>query len=394
MTVVKILFCLSILLVFYTYIVYGMVLWLILIFKRRFFNKQTKQELPLNQDLPEVTLMICAYNEEDVVQEKMTNTRSLDYPKDKFKVMWVTDGTTDHTNDLLKQYDEVTIVFTPERKGKTAALNHGISTVTTPIVVMTDANTMLNSGAIKEIVREFMDEQVGCVSGEKRVMARDQSQTTAQSEGLYWKYESTLKRWDSELNSAMGAAGELCAIRTTLYQSMPEDTLLDDFIMSMKLVEQGYKIAYTPDAYAMEYGSSDATEEGKRKRRIAAGGLQSIARLTPLLNPFRQPLATFQYVSHRVLRWSITPIALIALIPLNIILATLSSNLLYTCILILQILFYCGALWGRWLDQRGKKQKLLYVLWYFLFMNINVFRGMRYLSTHKNSGAWEKAKRG
>lgn len=394
MTITIVLFWFCLFLVFYTYIGYGIVLWLILKIKRIFSKRKEIQTSPSDQDLPKVTLMICAYNEQDVVKEKMANTRSIDYPKDKFNIMWVTDGSTDHTNELLKQYDEVTIVFTPERKGKTAALNHGINMVTTPIVAMTDANTMLNKQAMREIARAFMDESVGCVAGEKRVMARSDIQTTAQNEGLYWKYESTLKKWDSELYSAMGAAGELCAVRTILYQNMPEDTLLDDFVMSMRLVNKGYKIAYTPNAYAMEYGSVDTKEEGKRKRRIAAGGLQSIARLTPLLNPFRQPLVTFQYVSHRVLRWSITPIAMIALIPLNVLLALATDTMIYKFILGLQILFYVAALCGLKMDKQGGKRNPLHVIWYFLFMNINVFRGMRYLCTHKNNGAWEKAKRG
>jgi len=174
---------------------------------------------------------------------------------------------------------------------------------------------------------------------------------------------------------------------------MPEDTLLDDFIMSMILVGQGKRIAYAPDAYAMEYGSADITEESKRKRRIAAGGLQSTWRLRALLNPFRQPIVTFQLVSHRVLRWTITPFALIALIPLNILLVILGAGWLYIIILALQMLFYIAALAGHLLAQAGKKNKLLYIPYYFLFMNVNVFRGIHYLFSHKSNGAWEKAKR-
>jgi len=148
---------------------------------------------------------------------------------------------------------------------------------------------MINPEALKEIARLFQDPKTACVSGEKRVAAKQQGDTAAEGEGLYWKYESTLKKWDSELNSAMGAAGELFAIRTSLYQTMPEDTLLDDFMISMLMVKDGYRIAYTSDAYALEYGSADMAEEAKRKRRIAAGGLQSIARLKSLLLPLPNP---------------------------------------------------------------------------------------------------------
>ena len=122
---------------------------------------------------------------------------------------------------------------------------------------MTDANTLVNREALRNIVVHFQDPDVGCVAGEKRVMARTDGETAAQGEGLYWRYESTLKRLDSELYSAMGAAGELNAICTILYEPMPENALLDDFVMSMRIVDRGFRIAYAPDAYAMEYGSAN-----------------------------------------------------------------------------------------------------------------------------------------
>ena len=394
MTALKILFWLCLFLVFYTYLGYGMLLWLLLRLKRIFRGKTTPLVLPTDDDLPHVTLMICAYNEEDVVEQKMANTRQLDYPADKLHVMWVTDGSSDGTNDRLRQYPDVEIVYTPERKGKTAALNHGISLVKTELTMMTDANTMVNREAVREIVRCFQDPQVACVAGEKRVMARHEQQTAAEGEGLYWRYESALKRMDSELYSAMGAAGELNAIRTRFYRPMPENALLDDFVMSMRMVDEGYKIAYTSDAYAMEYGSADLQEESKRKRRIAAGGLQSVWWLRVMMNPFRRFVVAFQFVSHRVLRWTITPIALLALIPLNIALTALRAGVFYDIVLVLQLLFYLAALCGWLLERQGRKNRLLFVPCYFLFMNLNVFRGMKYLATHKSGGAWEKAKRG
>ena len=338
--------------------------------------------------------MVCAYNEQDIVETKMANTRQIDYPKDKLHVMWVTDGSTDNTNEALAAYPEVQVVFSPERRGKTAALNHGLSLVDTEITVMTDANTMVNQEAIREIVRCFQDPKVACVAGEKRVMARHKGETAAEGEGLYWRYESALKRMDSELYSAMGAAGELNAIRTSLYEPMPEEALLDDFVMSMRMVDQGYRIAYTSEAYAMEYGSANMEEESKRKRRIAAGGLQSCWWLLRMMNPFRNFIVAFQFVSHRVLRWTITPIALLALIPLNVLLVFMKAGMLYNIIWLLQIVFYLAAFAGWQLYIRQRKNKLLYIPYYFLFMNLNVFRGMRYLATRKGNGAWEKAKRG
>lgn len=395
MAALKIAFWICAFLVFYTYLGYGMLLWLLVRLKRIVRGKAERKALPTDEaELPEVTFMICAYNEQDVVDMKMENTLQLDYPHDKLHIMWVTDGSSDQTNERLARYADVEVVFSPERRGKTAALNHGISMVRSEITMMTDANTIVNREAVREIVRCFQDPRVACVAGEKRVMARHEGQTAAEGEGLYWKYESALKRMDSELYSAMGAAGELNAIRTRFYKPMPETALLDDFVMSMRMVDQGYKIAYTSDAYAMEYGSADLTEESKRKRRIAAGGLQSVWWLRQMMNPFRRPVVAFQFVSHRVLRWSITPIALLALIPLNVALVMMKAGTIYTVIWILQVLFYLAAFVSWLLEKQGRKNKLLYVPYYFLFMNLNVFRGMKYLSTHSTSGAWEKAKRG
>ncbi len=394
MTTLKILFWICLIICIYTYVGYGVLLYLLVLLKRMVKGKPKQMELPEDSQLPDVAFMVCAYNEQDVVEMKMQNIHELDYPKEKLHVIWVTDGSSDNTNEYLKAYPEVEVIYSPERRGKTAALNHGLSMVTSDITVMTDANTMVNREAIREIVRCMQDPKVACVAGEKRVMSRHEGEIAADGEGLYWKYESALKRLDSELYSAMGAAGELNAIRTHLYERMPETALLDDFVMSMRMVEQGYKIAYTSEAYAMEYGSANLEEESKRKRRIAAGGLQSSWWLRSMMNPFKNFMVAFQFVSHRVLRWSITPIALMALIPLNVALVMMKAGTVYTIIWILQILFYLTAFSGYLLEQHGHKNKLLYVPYYFLFMNINVFRGMHYLKTHQGGGTWEKAKRG
>ena len=392
MLTLKVLFWICLFIVFYTYLGYGMLLYMIIWLKRLLKGKPQLPEMPSDEQLPTMTLMICAYNEQDIVAEKMENTRALDYPKDKFRVMWVTDGSTDDTNERLKAYDDVDIVFNPERRGKTAALKHGLREVKTGLVAFTDANTMINPEAMREIARRFQDKTIGCVSGEKRVAARH-GEMAAEGEGLYWRYESTLKKWDCELYSTMGAAGELYAIRPELCKEVPDNALLDDFMMSMNIVDDGYRIAYTPEAYALEYGSANIFEESKRKRRIAAGGLQSIWWLRRMLNPLRQPLVAFQYISHRVLRWSLTPIAMLILLVVNIVLVAMGAGTLYTVLLALQAAFYLAALSGWWLSRHGYKNKLLYTAYYFIFMNINVFRGMAYLRSHSNSGAWEKAKR-
>ena len=391
MTTVAILFWAGVFLVFYTYLGYGILLWL-LVKIREAVHPARRYAFPA--DPPEVTLLIAAYNEQEVVAEKMANCRALDYPAGKLRVTWITDGSTDRTVELLAAYPEVTVLHDPRRGGKTAALNRALGIVRTPLVVFTDANTMLNREAIREIVRAFEDPKVGCVAGEKRIAVQEKDGAAAGGEGIYWKYESTLKALDARLYSAVGAAGELFAVRRELFTVMEPDTLLDDFILSLRIAMQGYKIAYCTQAYAIESGSADMREEQKRKVRIAAGGLQSIWRLRELLNPFRYGVLTFQYVSHRVLRWSLAPVLLFALLPLNIaILLAGGSPVCYGTILALQLLFYIMGGWGYYLSTRQVKNKLLFIPYYFLFMNINVMKGVNYLRKKKGTGAWEKAKR-
>jgi len=232
----EILFWLCLLIVFYTYLGYGLLLYAVILVKRLVSGKPQTPQLPDDSQLPLMTLMICAYNEEEVIKEKMENIRQIDYPADKLCVMWVTDGSNDRSNELLSQYPEVKLVFSPERKGKAAAMKHGLRENEADFVVFTDANTMLNSDSMREIARQFMKPGVSCVSGEKRVAARPTTgtasadgkeagsgQAAAEGEGLYWKYESTLKRWDSELYSAMGAAGELFAVRMEHYHEAPSN---------------------------------------------------------------------------------------------------------------------------------------------------------------------------
>lgn len=387
--IIEILFWIGIGIVFYTYLGYGIVLYLMVKIKELF----VKPRLPrLPETLPEATLLIAAYNEEAIVASKMVNCRQLDYPADRLRLVWITDGSNDNTNERLKEYPEVTVLYQPRRQGKTAALNRALPYVKTPYVIFTDANTMLNKGAIKEIIRQFSDPRVGCVAGEKRVEIQAEQGATA-GEGIYWKYESALKRLDYRLYSAVGAAGELFAIRTSLFEQMPPDTLLDDFILSLRIAMRGDKIAYSKEAYALESASLNMREEEKRKVRISAGGLQSVWRLRGLLNMFRYGILSFQYISHRVLRWTLTPIVLFALLPLNLLLAC-TGHTLYTVILALQLAFYLLGYLGYKMEKRNIRNKLLFIPYYFLFMNINVIRGYSYLAKHKGTGAWEKAKRG
>jgi len=319
----------------------------------------------------------------------------LDYPKEKIRYVWITDGSVDGTPEILKKYESVEVYHQPQRAGKIAAMNRGMQFVKTPIVIFSDANTMLGKESIKRIVNLFRDPHVGCVSGEKRVFAKE---SAAATEGIYWKYESTLKKWDAELYSVVGAAGELFALRTALFKPVETDTLLDDFIISLRIAEEGYTIQYDPEAYAIENPSESVREELKRKIRISAGGIQSIIRLKELLNPFRFGLLSFQYFSHRVLRWTLAPLGLLVLLVCCGIYAVNEGILDFTNIYILmfwgQLVFYLAAMLGWFFEERKVKFKLLYIPYYFFIMNLAVYLGfLRYIKKQQSVN-WERAKRG
>ena len=234
----EIVFWISLFIVFYTYIGYGIVLYILVKIKET-FRKPIHYPMPPDAELPELTLFIAAYNEEDVVDEKMQNCLELDYPAEKLRIFWVTDGSNDHTNERLARWPQATVLHQPERQGKTAALNRGMKFVKTPLVIFTDANTHLNREALREIVHAFANPKVGCVAGEKRIAMQTKDNAASGGEGIYWKYESTLKALDSRLYSAVGAAGELFAVRSELFEDMRTDTLLDDFILSLRIVMRG-----------------------------------------------------------------------------------------------------------------------------------------------------------
>lgn len=394
MDILTILFWLLAFIVVYTYVGYGLLLYVIVRLRRVF--GLGKKKSPAVDFEPEVTLFITAYNEKDYVDAKMKNTLELDYPRSKLRILWVTDGSDDGTPEKVRSYAGAEVSHQPGRSGKIAAMNRGMQFVKTPIVVFSDANTLLGKESIRRIVRLFADEKVGCVSGEKRIHDKDEDTASGAGEGLYWKYESALKKWDAELYSVVGAAGELFAIRTHLYREVEKDTLLDDFVISLRVAQEGYTIQYDPDAYAIESASANVKEELKRKIRISAGGIQSVVRLRALLNVFRYGRLSFQYISHRVLRWTITPLCLLLLIPTGYMLAAREGLFelgFYSALFWLQVLFYAAALTGWFLENRQTRVKLLFVPYYFFIMNLSVYLGFfRYIS-RTQSVNWERARR-
>jgi len=387
----EVLLWISLFVVFYAFFGYGILLLIIIKIKRKFRGLPV---IPVVDaaNLPTCSLVIAAYNEEGFILEKIKNTLELEYPAGKLEFIFITDGSTDRTPELIAAYRQIKLMHSTDRRGKIAAVHRAMDTVTTDVVVFTDANTYLNPDALLKICRHYANAKVGAVAGEKRIQIDAAADATA-SEGFYWKYESKLKAWDAELHSVVGAAGELFSIRTALYQPVSPDAILDDFMISLLVAQDGYRVLYEPEAYATETSSANVKEELKRKIRIAAGGIQSIVWLKSLLNPFPQPLLTFQYVSHRVLRWTVTPFLMILALLLNIVIVFNGASMLYHILLIGQLAFYVASLAGWMLERKEIKVKILFIPYYFCMMNYAVIRGIfRYLAGGQ-SAAWEKSKR-
>ncbi|RYE27150.1 MAG: glycosyltransferase, partial [Sphingobacteriales bacterium] len=223
-------FWIALFLVFYTFFGYGILLYILVRIKRLLFRSKRKQYA--FDELPSCTIIVAAYNEADFIEEKIANTLALNYPEGKLKVIFVTDGSSDSTPEIVAQHSEIKLLHSPLRLGKISAVHRSILEVETDLIVFTDANTFLNKDALVLMCRHYADPIVGAVAGEKRVMIEESADATA-GEGFYWKYESKLKTWDSELHSVVGAAGELFSIRKDQYEAVPSNSVLDDFMISM-----------------------------------------------------------------------------------------------------------------------------------------------------------------
>jgi biofilm PGA synthesis N-glycosyltransferase PgaC len=393
MSTIELVFWFGFFLVWYAYLGYGILMYLLVLVKR-WFQQPRQDNIGIT---PEVTLIVCAYNEAAWIEQKITNSIEVDYPKDRIQFYFVTDGSDDGTPELVQNYQyppgvQWHLFHEPARQGKIAAFQRVMPFVKTPVVVSTDANTLINPEAIHNLVKHFSDPKTGAVAGEKRIFMDKKADAGSAGEGIYWKYESLLKKWDAEWWSVIGAAGELFAFRTALYEDVPSDTIVEDFVMTMKMAQKGHRIAYAPDAYATESASASVEEEMKRKIRIAAGGIQAVVRLAALLNVFRYGALSFQYISHRVLRWTLAPVFLPILLCINLALA-FQGLFFYQVLLLFQVLFYLAAVAGYLLEQRQLKMKVFFVPYYFCVMNYAMYAGFfRYLRGQQ-SVVWDKAKR-
>jgi cellulose synthase/poly-beta-1,6-N-acetylglucosamine synthase-like glycosyltransferase len=266
--------------------------------------------------------------------------------------------------------------------------------VKTPIVIFSDANTILNKECIERIAKHYHDAKVGGVAGEKKIVRDHHVSAVGEAEGLYWEYESFMKKLDAGFNTVAGAAGELFSIRTELFKQLDDELILDDFVISMQVCLQGYKIEYEPGAFATELPSVSLAEEEKRKVRISAGAYQSIGYLKKCLNVFKYPLLSFQYISRRLLRWVFCPPMLIILLLTNILIVrSQAENDIYNWSLYGQVLFYFLAFLGWLLIRSGKRAGLLTIPFYFVFMNYCLVKGFIKFLKGRQTVLWEKSLR-
>lgn len=373
-TGLQVLFWLAVATILYTFFGYPLLIALLARYARRPVRKAAI--------VPEVTLITPAYNEASVITRKIENSLALDYPPERLEIVIVTDGSDDGTANIVASYagQGVRLCHQPQRQGKMAAINRVMPLVDSEIVVFSDANAMVERGALQALVRNFADPSVGGVAGEKRVLGGE--------EGLYWRYESHIKRCDSALSSVMGAAGELFAIRRCLFEPSPPDALIDDFVMSLRLVEAGWRVVYEPQAVATEEPSPTLEGEWRRRVRIAAGGFQSIRWLAGMLNPARGRVA-WQYFSHRVLRWAVTPFLLPAVYVINLPLLVFPF---YRLVFLAQSIFYVAALAGCVLARYGVRSRPLQAMFYFCFTNVAALAGFWRYVTGTQPVTWAKAR--
>ena len=372
--------------VFYNYAGYAIIVYIL--------NKLTGSRQTIEADPgfhPTVAFIVAAYNEQDVIKQKIVNSLELDYPRDRIEFLFVTDGSSDRTPELVTQFPGAHLLHRPERGGKSAALNRAVALATQDIIIASDANTLLNKDAVRNIVRHYRSAATGGVAGEKKVLTpADETHDVGEGEGLYWKYESALKKLDADFYSVVGAAGELFSLRRELYQPLSDNVVLDDFVLSLQVTQKGYRVRYEPDAYAMELPSFSMKDEQKRKIRIAAGGFQAIGMLSSLFAFWKHPRLTFLYVSHRVLRWTLSPLCLILALLANALLLPAGPG--YIALFIAQIAFYAISFLA-WLSPAIRRIKPAKLAYYFTFMNLSVILGFFRFLRGRQSATWEKARR-
>lgn len=394
MNILGLLFWSSVLLIVYVYVGYPLVLTLLAALRRK--------PAEYSSYLPTVTLLIAAYNEQDVIASKLENTFALDYPPEKLQILVAADGSDDRTPEIVRSFDlrGVELSYQPERRGKMAAINQAMPRVRHEIVLFSDANNLYNKDTLRELVRPFSDPKVGAVSGSKNIIGS--GDTLAKADSLYWRYESYIKNQETRLGSCTGVSGEILAIRNHLYQKPPDKVINDDFFIALGILRQGYRLIYRPSARSFERSSLSEKDEAMRRSRIVAGRYQAMFMSAQLL-PWHNPLLVWQIVSHKFMR-PLVPLAMIVAFVSNLLAfafpsASLGQGIVslsrpYDWImLLLQLLFYASAWLGNVLKGSGTIGKVLYIPTFLVNSNFSALYGLISFLTGRQTTLWQRARR-
>ncbi len=360
-----------------------------------FFQKNRPENISesspeLQEDhLPTVTMVISAYNEEDILEDKIQNCQAIDYPTDKIKFLIGSDGSSDRTNDILKSItdERFQTIHSYERRGKVQMLNQLMGMVESQLVVFSDANTMYQTIAVKELVRKFDQENIGCVIGKLDLTVPQNDDQACQTEGLYWRYENKIKILESCLGIVPSINGGIFAIRTELFETLPAQSITEDQVLGMKIMTKGYRCVLAQKAQATE-NVSNFSGELKRRIRISAGNFQSLFLVPKILNPSSGPVS-FAFISHKFLRWMV-PFCMMVVLMSNLLLA---GEIFYGSTLLLQGLFYGCGLISTALPKVTAGFKVLTIPKYFLAMNIAILIGFMRFISKRQQVTWNKAAR-
>jgi len=370
--------------VLYVYGGYPALLWLL----STLFGRRNPPPPPSESALPTLSMVVAAFNEVNVLDEKVRNCRCLDYPQERIDFLIGLDGSTDGSAAVACQAaagdTRFRIFDFPVRRGKVEVLNRIVPETRGEIVLFSDANTLYEPGAVRLMVAEFSDPRVGAVCG--RLILESPGATSCQEEGLYWRYETLLKLWESRLGSMVSVNGQIFAVRRGLLQPLSPDTLNEDQLRGEQILARGYDIRFEPRAVAREPVSTLAGEVG-RHVRIGAGNFQSLGRVWPF-RLLHRPFIWLAYLSHKVGRWT-TPVALLLML-LGSATAAWRDNPLGRYLLIIQTAAYTAAALGHLLPVL-RRFRLLRLWHYFVLTNIAQVRGLIQLLLGRASVTWTRA---
>ena len=339
-------------------------------------------------ELPTVSLIIAAYNEEEIIAEKIENSLMLEYPSEKLNIVVFSDASSDKTDEIVESFpqEQIQLIRVEGRVGKTECQNIVAEQVESEILVFSDANSMYELNTIKELVRGF-EPDVGCVVGELRY-----GESGVEGESAYWRYERLIKKFESALGSTVTGNGSIYAVRSSVYAPLPRDAI-SDFAEPLALIENGYRVAYAPTAVAREHAGSSVDSELSRRVRITTRSWNTLSNHCGLLNPLRYPLFAFKLLSHKVLRW-LSPVFLFVALASSVALAVLTTGPLYLLFVGFQSVFYLCAFIGAIGDRVGCRVPLVFhIPYYFIISNYGMGRGLVNFLYGRNLITWETADR-